>query len=124
MKVTGIFEINLEAQEDEGFSSGRMLISKKYSGELEGSGIGQMLSKRTESGIAVYCAIEEFVGKVKDKKGGFTLLHNGYMSSEKQELVINIVEGSGCDELKGIKGSLMITQNEGIHHYELAYEFD
>jgi len=121
MSVSGVFEITLEPQSDASAPVGRMTLSKIYSGGLVGKGIGQMISKRTEGGAAVYSAIEEFEGIVGGIKGSFTLFHTGFMSADKQELKIIIVEGSGTDGLKGIQGNLSITQENGVHHYELEY---
>jgi hypothetical protein len=64
MTVTGTFEVDLKPQADADTPAGRMLIDKTYSGDMTGSGKGQMISKRTESGIAVYYAIEEFSGSM------------------------------------------------------------
>ena len=52
MSAKGQFEVSLTPQNDE-FSAGRMLIDKTYTGDLTGTGIGQMISKRTEAGSAV-----------------------------------------------------------------------
>ena len=99
-----------------------MLIKKTYFGDMTGSGIGQMISKRTESGTAVYYAIEEFSGAVTGKSGGFTLLHKGRMSKESQSLEITILEGSGSGELQKISGSMLIVQDASGHRYELTFE--
>jgi len=122
MSANGIFEVDLTPQEDVGFPAGRMLIRKTYVGDMSGSGIGQMISKRTESGTAVYYAIEEFSGSVKGKNGDFTLVHNGHMSDESQSLEVTVLEGSGSGELQNISGSMAITQDANGHRYELAYE--
>jgi len=122
MSASGIFEVNIEPQKDENAPVGRMLINKKYTGDIEGTGIGQMISKRTDSGTAVYFAIEEFQGVVDGKTGAFTLVHNGYMSSEDQSLDIKILEGSGRGELGNISGSMEIIQDEGEHRFVLQYE--
>ena len=121
MTAEGSFEIDLEPQSDPTAPMGRMLISKTYGGNIEARGTGQMLSKRTDNGVAVYCAIEEVVGSVDGKTGTFTLLHNGYMSSERQSLEIQIVEGTGTGELTNIQGTLEISQSESGHSYELNY---
>lgn len=123
MLLTGSFEISLEEKQDKQAPAGRMLINKKYSGGLEGSGIGQMLSKRVEGGASVYAAIEEFEGTVNGKKGSFTLFHTGFMSKSSQKLNITVVEGSGKGELEGIDGTLTITQDNGIHTYRFEYNF-
>ena len=122
MSATGIFEVNLDPQNDENAPAGRMIIDKKYSGALVGKGIGQMISKRTETGSAVYSAIEEFEGSLDGKKGAFTLIHYGEISSEGQKLEVNIVAGSGSGELENISGSLKIIQEDKMHKYVLNYK--
>ncbi len=122
LTAKGEFEINLDIQKDETAPVGRLIIKKNYTGDITGSGGGQMISKRTESGSAVYYAIEEFVGKVNGKKGAFTLLHKGVMSKESQSLDIVIMEGSGKGELKNIIGSMEIVQDDDKHTYKLKYK--
>lgn len=122
MSAIGTFEVELTPQDDVLSPAGRMLINKTYSGDMNGSGIGQMISKRTEGGTAVYYAIEEYLGTLNGKKGGFTLVHTGHMSAESQSLEVSILEGSGTDELQHISGSMTINQDAGGHSYELSYE--
>ena len=122
MLASGKFEVNLEPQTDDRFDSGRLLIEKQYRGDFIGIGRGQMLSKRTASGTAVYSAIEEVEGKLDNKQGGFTLFHNGFMSPSKRSLEIVIVEGSGTGDLEGISGKLDIEQVDGLHKYTLNFE--
>ena len=122
MRAIGTFEIKLEPQSDESNPAGRMLINKEYIGDINGIGVGQMISKRTESGVAVYYAIEEFVGSIAGIKGAFTFLHRGLMSDENQTLDIEILKGSSSGELYGISGSLNIIQENGMHRYELEYQ--
>ena len=117
----GNFEVNLEPQKDDVAPAGRMIINKTYNGGLEGSGAGQMISKRTMGGGAVYYAIEEFIGDVDGKKGSFTLTHKGVMDKDSQSLEVLIMEGSGTDELENITGSMSIEQESGTHIYELKY---
>ena len=81
-----------------------------------------MISKRTESGVAVYYAVEEFSGSVKGKNGTFTLIHKGYMSKESQSLEVLVLEGSGSGEFESISGSMVITQGPNGHSYEFTYE--
>ncbi len=121
MTVSGDFEVKLEPQQDEQTPAGRMLIKKQYSGSLNGTGIGQMLSKRTENGASVYAAIEEFSGSVDGKKGSFSFFHTGHMSPTAQELKIIVVQGSGDGELSNITGELLISQSNGSHSYTFEY---
>ena len=122
MIAKGTFEVDLTPQEDIGSPAGRMLIQKTYLGDMIGSGTGQMISKRTDNGVAVYYAIEEFSGSVKGKTGGFTLVHKGYMSKESQSLEITILENSGSGELQNISGSMLIVQDSNGHGYEITFE--
>ena len=122
MSANGTFEVDLTPKEDVESPAGRMLIKKTYLGDMKGSGIGQMISKRTENGLAVYYAIEEFSGSVKGKSGGFTLVHKGYMSKESQSLEIAVLEGSGSGELQDISGSMLIVRDASGHRYELTFE--
>ena len=122
MSANGTFEVDLTQKEDVESPAGRMLINKTYLGDMKGTGTGQMISKRTENGIAVYYAIEEFSGSVKGKNGGFTLVHNGYMSEKSQSLEITVLESSGTGELQDISGSMLIVQDASGHRYELKYK--
>lgn len=121
MTASGTFEIDLAPQTDSDAPAGRMVINKTYQGDLVGSGVGQMISKRTQNGAAVYYAIEEFSGVVAGKSGAFTLVHSGFMSKKSQSLEVTILEGSGSGELQGISGSMNINQDSKGHSYELAY---
>lgn len=122
MIAKGAFEVDLQPQADADAPAGRMIIDKVYSGDVIGTGKGQMISKRTESGAAAYFAVEEFVGSVKGKNGAFTLLHNGYMSKDSQTLRIEVLQGSGSGELENIGGSMTIVQGSDGHTYELEFE--
>ncbi|MFT6406869.1 MAG: hypothetical protein ACJAQ6_000279 [Arenicella sp.] len=88
---------------------------------MNGSGVGQMLSKRTSGGTAVYVAIEGFEGVLDGKRGSFTLLHNGFMSADEQSLDATVVQVSGTDELENISGSMQIDQADGTHQYVFSY---
>ncbi len=123
MATKGTFDVSLEPQHGDAAPVGRMLIDKRYVGGIQGKGLGQMISKRTESGSAVYSAIEEFKGSVDGKEGAFTLVHFGEMSAAGQSLEIKIVADSGQGELEGIFGQMMISQEDGVHLYVLEYGF-
>lgn len=120
--IEGSFEVKLTPQEDSNAPAGRMLINKDYSGALNGSGTGQMISKGTENRAAIYFAIEEFLGTVDGKSGGFTLVHKGVMNSEAQSLDVSVLEDSGTDDLVGISGAMTITQKNGDHAYSFEYK--
>lgn len=122
MTANGAFEVEMTPQADPLAPAGRMVLNKTYHGGMSGSGLGQMISKRMENGPAVYYAIEEFSGSVDGRSGAFTLVHEGRMTKDTQSLAVNILEGSGSGELVTITGSMLITQDEAGHGYELSYE--
>lgn len=121
MIAKGQFEIKMDPQTDE-VPAGRFTLDKTYEGGMVGKGSGQMISKRIEGGAAIYFAIEEFAGSVDGKNGAFTLAHKGFMNKETQRLEIDILEGSGSEDLVGISGTLSIQQTDGTHTYELSYK--
>ncbi|REL32161.1 DUF3224 domain-containing protein [Thalassotalea euphylliae] len=122
MTATGSFTVKLDPQQDKKTPAGRMLINKVYSGDIQGTGVGQMISKRTENGNAVYYAIEEVHASIAGKKGSFTLLHSGVMSAQGQQLSITVMPGSGEGELAGISGECIIEQKDGEHFYQFNYQ--
>ncbi|MES2149234.1 MAG: DUF3224 domain-containing protein [Pseudomonadota bacterium] len=101
---------------------GRMLLDKQYSGPLEATGQGDMLSAGTPgAGAAVYVAVEHVTGTLNGKRGGFLLAHLGTMNGASSELNVSIVPGSGTGELAGISGKCGIRIVERKHFYDLEY---
>jgi len=80
MSANGAFELDMAPQADPSAPAGRIVLSKTY----------QMISKRTDSGAAVYYAIEEFSGSVDGRSGALTLVHEGRMTKDTQSLEVNI----------------------------------
>src|SRR5690242_17130770 len=83
MHATGPFDVDVVKQDDPGADSsvGRFRLDKKYHGDLEASGKGQMLTASTEvKGSGAYVAIERVEGTLKGKEGGFSLQHMGTMT--------------------------------------------
>ncbi|WP_448211027.1 DUF3224 domain-containing protein [Colwellia sp. MEBiC06753] len=122
MKATGTFEVNVTPQHDTNCPAGRMLLNKVYSGDITGTGSGQMISKRMENGHAVYFAIEEVTATIAGHSGSFTLLHSGKMTPQGQTLSIEIMPNSGTKALSTISGSCDIQQENGVHHYHFDYQ--
>lgn len=120
--VTGKFEVKMQPQTDPEFSVGRMTIDKTYSGDLEATGQGQMLSHMTDvKGSAGYVAIEHIKGTLKGKSGGFVVQHSGQMKRGEQSLTVSIIADSGTDELNSIAGEMQIDITDGQHFYTLNY---
>ncbi|MBM7034874.1 DUF3224 domain-containing protein [Vibrio ulleungensis] len=128
MKISGTFDVQLKpidgyAKGEDGVNLGRMSIDKVFVGELAASSQGEMLSAVTQTpGSAGYVAIEQVSGSLSGKKGSFVLQHYGVMDKGQDRLILEVVPDSGCGELKGISGAMLITVEDGKHHYEFDYQ--
>lgn len=129
MKASGEFQVKLQpmdfyAEDAGGISFNRMSIDKTFTGALDATSKGEMLSAMTATeGSAGYVAIEYVSGSLADKKGSFVLQHFGTMDRGKNHLVLEAVPDSGSGELTGISGTMSIKIENGKHFYEFEYEF-
>jgi hypothetical protein len=126
MLACGSFAVNIIPQppEDktEGLTLGRILIEKKFQGDLEAVGKGQMLTGMTEvKGSGAYVAIERVTGTLHGRTGSFILHHLGIMERGAPRLNVTVVPDSGTRELAGIAGTMTIIIAAGKHSYEFAY---
>ena len=105
---------------------GRMTIDKTFSGDLEGTSKGEMLTGATEStGAMAYVAMERVTGKLNGRSGSFLLMHNASMLKSDPAgggMQITVVPQSGTEELAGMSGKLTIVIDAGKHSYDLEYE--
>lgn len=125
-RAAGSFEVKIVPQTSEREATdatlGRMSIDKEYSGDLQATGRGQMLTSITDiSGAAVYVAIERVTGTLNGKRGSFVLYHNGVATRTRRDLVITVAPESGTEELTGLDGTMSINIVEKKHFYELNY---
>ena len=122
--ATGSFEVKLLPQSlaDAESGLGRMSIDKVFSGDLQGTSKGEMLSALTAvKGSASYVAIERVTGTLQGRSGSFMLQHLGTMTRGTPTLTVLVVPDSGTEGLTGIAGSLSINITDGKHFYTLDY---
>ena len=119
----GEFEVKIVPQTDREVPMlARMTIDKTFSGDLEGTSQGQMLSARGDiPNSAGYVAMERVEGTLHGKRGSFVLQHSASMDRGVPTQVITIVPDSGAGELVGISGTLTIVIADGKHSYDLEY---
>lgn len=128
MEASGTFKVEMkpidsypEAKHEMNF--GRMSLDKSFNGDLEASSQGEMISFITRTkGSAGYVAIEQVVGALHGKKGSFALQHFGVMHAGDQRLILEVIPGSGTQELKGIEGKMEIDIKDGQHLYRFDYQ--
>ena len=125
-RAEGMFEVELTPQPPEGEDAanpGRLLIKKKFSGDLEATSRGQMLSVMAPvKGSAGYVALEEVTGTLHGKRGNFVLQHFGIMNrGVPQDHNVVVLPDSGTAELTGLTGSMKISVEGDKHRYEFEY---
>jgi hypothetical protein len=125
-KASGTFEVQMQplwqSEQTEGATLGRMSLDKKFQGELEGAGKGEMLSAVTATpGSAGYVAIERVTASLHGREGSFVLQHTGIMTRGAQQLSIAVVPDSGTGQLAGLAGKLAIRIEGGKHFYDFDY---
>ena len=124
-RASGEFDVKLTPQnESADMPVGRMMLDKKFHGELEGTSKGQMLMASSDSvpGSAGYVAIEKVTGKLNGRQGSFYLQHSGIMTRGAGELTITVIPDTATDELAGLTGRMNIIIADGKHSYEFEYE--
>ncbi|PYT10028.1 MAG: DUF3224 domain-containing protein [Acidobacteria bacterium] len=103
-------------------SEGRMLLDKRFEGDLVGTGKGEMLTALTSvKGSAGYVAIERVAGTLHGRSGAFVFQHSGSMNRGAQQLSITVVPDSGTGALVGISGTFKLNIVDGKHFYEFEY---
>ena len=123
----GSFEVKLTPQKPdnpvaESANLGRMSIDKKFSGDLEATSKGEMLSVMTEvKGSAGYVALERVSGTLQGRSGTFVLQHTATMTRGAPELSVTVVPDSGTGQLTGLAGKMTIKIEAGKHFYEFDY---
>lgn len=124
-RITGTVDVKMNPLPGEGpawESFGRRAIEKRYHGDLEATGEGQMLGfLSTEKGSAGYVALERVTGTLNGRKGSFVLQHSGTMARGVEALAITVVPDSGTEGLSGLSGRMSILVHEGRHVYEFEF---
>jgi uncharacterized protein DUF3224 len=130
MHATGTFVVKISPAEASGIGQqagiGRMTIDKTFSGALEGTSKGEMLTGGAEStGAMAYVALERVTGKVNGRSGDFVLMHNATMLKSTPGsgvMEITVVPQSGTGELAGLTGKMLITIDNGKHSFDFEYQ--
>jgi uncharacterized glyoxalase superfamily protein PhnB len=124
--ASGEFEVSLQPlatrEPPAGPLFARRSLDKRFHGDLEAIGRGEMLSAGTPvTGSAAYVAIEWVEGLMQGRRGSFVLQHSGSMARGDGSLAISVVPDSGSGEFTGLAGRMAITIREGRHCYRFDY---
>ncbi len=123
IKASGPFDVKMAPASPAGAAVGRFTLDKKYHGDLEGTGTGEMLTGMTDTkGSAGYVAIEKITGSLAGRTGSFMVQHSGLMNRGAPSLTISVVPDSGTGELAGLTGRMSIQiAADGAHYYTFEY---
>lgn len=126
MHASGPFDVKLLPQPEEdatgGAAIGRMALDKRFHGDLDATGKGQMLAHRSGvAGSAGYVAMEVVSGALHGRNGTFVLQHSGTMTRGDAQLALAVVPDSGTGQLTGLAGKMAIIIADGNHAYTFDY---
>ncbi|MFI5506022.1 DUF3224 domain-containing protein [Mycobacterium sp. NPDC051804] len=79
------------------------LVTKRYSGDIEGTSTTKWLMSYAPDKSAAYVGIEHITGTFGGRRGGLVLLHDGEFADGVATAVVRAVSGTG--ELAGATGA-------------------
>ncbi len=82
------------------------IVTKTYSGDIEGEGTSHTLTTYDDQGSASYAGLEHVVGRLAGRAGSFVLLASGTYDpgTGRAEAKWFVVPGSGTGELRSLRG--------------------
>lgn len=123
MQATGPMDVQTHPDPDAATGYSRFILTKRYSGPLEASASGEMLTGGDpKTGTAGYVAIELVTGTLAGSEGTFQIMQFGTLVAGTPELRCVVVPGSGTGSLAGLAGSMELARTpDGKHTYSLDY---
>lgn len=106
-----------------GAQLGRMHITRRFTGDLEGESSAELLTATTPEGSAVFLGLDRIAGRLHGREGSFVLQHGGEIDASGATTWGRIVPASATGSLAGLSGTSQITVDEdGTHRLTLDYE--
>ena len=125
MTVTAQYTVAITPGEPLLEGTGRFGFEKTWTGGLEGTSSGLMLTGGDPaSGSAGYVALEVFTGTLDGRRGSVTFQQSGAMDGGEPDLLYLIVPGSGTEDLAGVRGSVTVEgiDDDGVHEVSVALD--
>ena len=104
-------------------------VEFEMSGDLTGKASVEYLmfykhfdEKDQHKANAVYAGLIRFTGSVNGKSGGFVMQDNGTFEGGTAKSTLQIISGSGTEELNGISGNGNYIANQDGFNLELDYD--
>jgi hypothetical protein len=108
-KATSWDEKSTPEENAKGPHIARAHTTNEYAGRIEGTGVNDYAMYYSGSGegwgAGTYHGYELVTGTVDGRKGSFVLRHEGSFEDTTVRGTFTVVEGSGTEELEGLKGT-------------------
>ncbi len=114
--ASGRFDIDIAPADALLAGTGRFDFTKTWTGGIEGTSAGVMLSAGDPaSGTAGYVAIEVFEGSIDGRTGTIAFQQLGSMADGAEALRYEVIPGSGTGDLTTVTGELVLDAAHGDH---------
>ncbi|HEY3842879.1 MAG TPA: DUF3224 domain-containing protein [Acidimicrobiales bacterium] len=101
----------------------RAVVTKAYSGDIEGSSITQWLMAYRGDTSATFVGLERITGHIGSKEGTLVVQHVGTYADGEAKASLSVVEGANSDGLQSATGSGDFLANpSGSVTLNLSYE--
>jgi hypothetical protein len=103
----------------------RASVGQSFTGDLEGGGSVQWLMCYREDKTADFVGLQRFVGRIGSRSGSFVMQTRGSFDGTEARGDLDVVVGSGTEELSGITGTGAFAAPLGsTASVELDYDFE
>ena len=103
----------------------RASVGQAFTGDLEGGGSVQWLMCYREDKTADFVGLQRFVGRLGGRSGSFVMQTRGSFDGAEATGHLDVVAGSGTEELAGITGTGAFAAPLGsTASVELDYDFE
>ncbi len=110
-------------ESDDGLKLTQAHVKRSFDGDLTGTGNLMYVMTHIDSGNAVFLGYEKVVGSLGGRTGSFVLRHTGSYDGGKATAELEVVTGSGTDELVGLSGTGRFSAGHAEEHdMPLDYE--
>jgi hypothetical protein len=83
----------------------RALVTKSYSGDIQGSSTTQWLMAYADDGSATFVGLERITGQFGGESGSLVLQHVGSYAEGSAKASLAVIEGSGSGALESMSGT-------------------
>ena len=82
----------------------RAVVTKQYSGDIEGSSTTEWLMTYLEDGSAQFVGLERISGSINGREGSFVLRHVGSFKDGAAKGDLDVIDGAGSGALRTAAG--------------------